>query len=104
MIGCARSHLRMPGSAGAGHAALNGRASSWTRAAARAGRAERRDLRVDRSRRRGEGAHVDPAHPAMKEQFSGHGVEAVLERGLRPGGRSERTSTRRSPFPTGGSP
>ena len=43
--------------------------------------------------------------PAMKEQFSGHGLkEAVLERGLRPGGRSERTSTRRSPFPTGGSP
>ena len=43
--------------------------------------------------------------PAMKEQFSGHGVEeAVLERGLRPGRRSERTSTRRSPFPTWGQP
>ena len=33
ICGCRRS-------AGAGHAALNGRASSWTRAAARAGRAE----------------------------------------------------------------
>ena len=43
--------------------------------------------------------------PAMKEQFSGHGVEeAILERGLRPGRRSERTSTRRSPFPTWGQP
>ena len=144
MIGCARSHLRLPGSAGAGHAALNGRASSWTRAAARAGRAERRrsmgcrsdvrpcapiepstpraavaadpgrvrapaaadptpvlrrhsvdfgarvdeapdaaalrdprgDLRVDRSRRRGEGAHVDPAHP---------GHEGAVQRSRRRG-------------------
>ena len=30
MIGCARSHLRMRGSAGAGHPALNGRAARWT--------------------------------------------------------------------------
>ena len=42
MTGCARSHLRMPGSAGAGHAALNGRASSGRARLARVGRAERR--------------------------------------------------------------
>ena len=76
MIGCARSHLRMLGSAGAGHAALNGRASSWTRAAARAARAERRDLRVDRSRRGGEGAHVYPAH---------RGHEGAVQRSRRRG-------------------
>ena len=43
--------------------------------------------------------------PAMKEQFSGHGVEeAVLERGLRPGGRSERTSRALTVADWGGSP
>ena len=63
----------------------------------------RGNLRVDRSRRGGEGAHVDPAHP---------GHEGAVQRSRRRGrprawpaaGRSERTSTRRSPFPTGGQP
>ena len=41
----------------------------------------------------------------MKEQFSGHGIEeAVLERGLRPGGRSERNLNTAVSVPDWGQP